>query len=306
MAHRRGWIGGSLGAALGVFLLAGAGLASPRGPEPVALVADVEGAVLVTHPGDESAVADLFSSLPVGAVLTVPAQARLTLVYYAGSREYHFAGPDSITLGLTAPASLSGAEAEATPLRAVDASRGLSPEDVRQLVLGGLEVRGAGVRKRIQLRNPVGTVITEPQPVFSWTPLEADTEYRFALRDERGEVLLDTLLTRTRLRLPEGIALADGGAYSWSVEAPGPAGRVVTGEFRVADAGQRETLAALKASLADGATSDRVLYALLLQKLGMQGEAAATLQRLAAERPNSAQLQRISAQATLMNPQQEN
>lgn len=278
-----------------LMLASGAARAAPA-PEAVALVADVEGAVLATHPGDAPAVVDLFTSLPPGAALTVPDGARVNLLYYASGRTFRFSGPDSVTLGKDAPASLSGAESDSAPARS---ATGLTADDVRQLVLASLDVRGTGVRKRLQLRSPVGTVVTQADPVFTWAALEPGARYRFALRDEGGRVLWETQTEATRLQLPAGTELAAGEVYGWLVETRGASGKAfsATAEFRVADGAQREQLERFRSELGQGDAADRLLYALVLHKLGMEQESAVALQALARERPQSAQLQRVSAHA---------
>lgn len=290
-------------ALLGVLALPLAAVAAPapRAAEPVAMITDLAGTVLVQN-GATGGSAEVLMSLPAGAALTLPGGARLTLVYFGSAKEYAFAGPDSITLGDGQPDSISGSEADARTLLAL-AQHSIQSGEVQQLVQAGLQMRSIDLRKRIQLRWPVQTLVTDPTPVFSWTALEPELQYRFSLRDDAGLTILETLQSRPRLRLPSEIVLREGASYSWSVETRARNGSAyaASGDFSVATGEQRAEAERLRVG-AEASASERLLNAILLQKLGLHSEAAPVWQQLAAERPESASLQRIAAQAALSAP----
>lgn len=267
-------------------------------PEPVAMITDVEGPVLVRlGPGPRSEPADVLMSLPAGAALTLPSGGKLSLVYFGSSKEYQFTGPDAVSLAVEHPTALSGSEAGARSLKALGGAR-IAPAEVQNLVQAGLQMRSADLRKRIQLRSPVNAVVTEAQPLFVWSPLEPGVQYRFSLHDESGQAILETLIDSTSLRLPEASGLKDGTAYTWTVSARSRSGSdfATSAEFRTADAAQRAAVATLREGLAATA-SERVLLALMLQNMGLYAEAGEAWQAAARDRPESGQLRRLAAQA---------
>lgn len=282
------------GAVLALMLGCGSALAD----DSVAMITDLEGAVKVKS-GTRLQDADVLMSLSAGSMLTVPTGAKLNLVYYASSKEYQFNGPDSVMLAAEAPASLSGSESKARAVKALGGNK-IAPTEVQNLVQAGLQMRSIDLRKRIQLRSPVESVVIDAQPQFIWAPLEPEVQYRFSLHDEAGQAVLETLVDRTSLRLPEGTVLKPGVAYTWTVSARSRSGSdySANARFRSATAEQRAAVASLREGLA-ATPSERVMLAVMLERMGLQAEADEAWKLAARDRPNSPQLKRLAAQAVV-------
>ena len=275
--------------------------AGKTGDEPVAMITDLKGVVTV-HGAQGDQNADMLMSLEPGAELRIPAGGSITLVYYGAARKYTYAGTDTVNIGAAAPNAASGALGESHVI-ALATETGLGARQVQELVQGGMQMRSLDPRKRIRLKNPVRTVVLEPTPVFSWEPLEPNTQYRFTLRDDAGLTLLETLMGSTRLRLPQEIKLRDGVSYTWQVEARAASGNAyaAAAEFSLLPAAQRVLIEG-KRPAPDAEVSEFLVYALMLQQNNLRYDAGKAWRALASYRPESGLLQRLAADAPDESP----
>ena len=266
------WIGAL--ATLGALALAPLAAAAP-----VALVTDVDGAALQ---GGEPL--RLLAEMPAGAEVDVAAGGRVVVFYLGDGAEWTLAGPGRYRLVAKAPEAQRASPAP---------QRKAAPPAYRQFKLrtdriaqGGTVMRGG---ESAVLVAPVDEVVLAPDVRFAWQPTGAGAVYRFELVDDRGNRLVTSETKENEARLPDGVKLAGGRTYYWSLRAGeghgGPAFYRAT-EFRVADAAtaQRVKSAAPKP---DASFSERALYVALLEDVGAKSAAREARRALAQERAAS-------------------
>ncbi len=154
--------------------------------------------------------------------------------------------------------------------------------------VGGIRLRNVGARgASIKLVAPVqGATLLKAQPSFQWRPLRGVKGYRFELLDDRGKVVVTQTLSRTHVDWPRSLSAAPGARYQWRITAQRGDKQIssATQGFSFATQDQRRQLARFEpkrgASLAD-----QVFYAILLERLGMQGAARDQWRMLAKKRP---------------------
>ncbi|MEO5339827.1 MAG: hypothetical protein H7837_04820 [Magnetococcus sp. MYC-9] len=112
--------------------------------------------------------------------------------------------------------------------------------------------------------------VGEPRLEFAWHPLADTTDYRLMLRDADGGMVLDVPVQGSPFVLPESVVLQPGGRYTWQVVAANGARteKSAVWSFEVLTSEEQESLQLWRPG-ADATISDRVLYAMLLEKLGV-------------------------------------
>ena len=224
-----------------------------------------------------------------GKTLTLAPGSRLALMDLATGVERVYRGP--CRLLLDAAGRLSGARPIST--RLLNAAQGplrLKPES---LVLAGVVMRGAEAGSdpaRLEV-VPFGPAVLERSPLLAWVDPGPGAQTHFRLYDEAGTLLQETTLTGTSIRLP---ALAPGKPYTWVLEAvqAGHPPRGASGTVRVLDDPSQVELARVRPGAA-APFGERLVFAAMLEELGVKGEAHELWRGLARERPRENRLQQL-------------
>ena len=256
---------------------------------PVAMVTDVAGAVKLTAPKGPLA-AGIATELPADARIEVPAGGRVVILLMATGEEFTLAGPATAQLRAS---GLEGAPAGSLARRASSVGKVRLRTD--GLAQAAVTLRAARRPEVLPLLSASATTILDPRPVFRWKPVNGAGIYRFALQDAAGAVLHEARTEATELRLPEGITLVEGKAYTWEVSTRQANGTLFAnfGDFTVAAAGLRAEAMRLRPP-AGASVPDRVAYALWLGSQELNDDARAAWRALAAERPDDAPLKAMA------------
>jgi hypothetical protein len=155
---------------------------------------------------------------------------------------------------------------------------------------GGTLMGGAGAGTSFALRWPVGKVVSETRPAFSWSPLAGARSYTVAVVDAKFRpVTQSRALDQTSWTTDE--PLARGAVYSWQVtatledgtEVTAPAAPAPQARFRVLDANANDRLTRLEKAAPTSRLARGVAYA----QAGLLDEAEAELKELLKENPRS-------------------
>lgn len=268
-----------------------ASLVRAQAQEPPGLAIDVQGAATIAGKGRLA----ILGGLAPGAELSLGPGARAVIVNSSTGRQFELAGPGAFrwsggAVEVVRPGQLVVREATSAVFGQVRLR-------TARLAQASIVMRGAGDEGALRLVSPVSTWLLERPAAFRWEPLPGAGGYRFELTDSAGKPLHETRTTGTVAVIPAGLALEVGRTYGWQVKADLPGGKSAEGwtEFGLATPDLRARV--------DGARpgpgtsfGDRLLYALLLEELGVREEAAKSWAQLAAERPDDPDL-RARAQA---------
>ena len=141
-------------------------------------------------------------------------------------------------------------------------------------------------------RSPSAKVLN-PDPEFTWQPVENTQSYRFILSDDLGLTMADiTVEEGSSLELPEDVKLDEGVDYTWEVVAHLPAETEyrALASFSVLEASTREHVEAARPG--PGASfAERAVYARMLERLDLKMAAIKIWQELALLRPEQKSLQ---------------
>jgi hypothetical protein len=256
--------------------LAALALAPWAAAAPVALVTDVDGGALQ---GGEPL--RLLAEVQAGAEVDVAAGGRVVVFYFGDGAEWTLAGPGRYRLFAKAPEAQRASPApQRKPAPAAYRQFKLRTDRIAQ---GGTVMRGG---EPAVLVAPVDEVVLAPDVRFAWQPAGAGAVYRFELVDDQGNRLVSSETTQTEATLPEGVKLAGGRTYYWSlrgVEGQGGPAFYRATEFRVADAATAQRVKAA-APRPDASFSERALYVALLEDVGAKSAARDARRALAQER----------------------
>ena len=254
----------------------------PLGAQAVCMVTDVAGHVSL---GGQAQIR-LMDGLEARGTLTLGRGARVALLDLATGVEEVFLGPCRFQLDGQGrahgakPAVIRRGAAARGPLR-------LRPET---LVLAGVPMRGDEAPPdpaRLEVAA-LGPTVLEASPLLTWKVPGPGARTQFRLYDAAGTILLETDLEGNSFRLP---ALAPEKTHTWVLEAkvPGHAPQVASGTLRLLGLTTQAQLEQARPPTG-AAFSERLVYAALLDDLGLKGEAQRYWQVLAAERPGDGRL----------------
>jgi hypothetical protein len=259
--------------------LALAGAAAAWASDPPGLVIDVQGEA--TLGGQRVAI---LTGLPPGAEVALGTASRVVVVHTQNGRQYELIGPGAFRWGngraeIVRPGELRVRES-------ADAAFGDLRLRTGRIAQASISMRGATAETKVRLDSPVSTWLLEAPRAFRWEPVAGATGYRFQLTDSNGKALHETRTATPAVDLPAGVALEPGRTYGWQVQADLPGGKTIDAwtEFGLAGADLRTRVDRARPR-ADASFGDRLLYALLLEELGLREEAARLWSTLARERP---------------------
>ena len=255
--------------------------------EAVALITDVIGGVSLMRDGETTSCEILLSLFP-GDKLQVSDNASLTLVYFESSKEYSFTEKAMIQINADAAEFESGSGSNVRNLNVGKKKILPLSDDLNQ---AAMVLRSTARKQKIELLRPVNTKIINTKPTFFWSALEQATQYRFTLTDDYGKTVIETPVKGISFQLPADTNIEAEVFYTWRVEAHIANGTVYSNSsnFTLLDEKQRDELAHLDPG-SSASYSERVVFALLLEQIGVCNEARARWDILAKERPNNASL----------------
>ncbi|MBI4988629.1 MAG: hypothetical protein HZC23_07395 [Rhodocyclales bacterium] len=248
----------------------------------VAMITDASGRIEAEQDGT---VLGVLAELEGGAKLRLAQGAAATVLYLASGEEFRLKGAGRYLIGEKAPTALQGAKPEKhkLPVDAIPPVR-VRPASVQQATI---VMRSLGAGATVKLFEPVSARVLEERPPFRWAPVTGAETYRVQVIDSAGLPIAEFEQKGEAGQLPAGIQLKRGEAYSWSVEARLANGRRLsrTADFAVLDADAWAKLGRLQPA-AGAKFSDRVAYALMLERYEAFHLARAEWRKLHAERPN--------------------
>ena len=263
--------------------------------QPVAMVVDLGGRVT----WDRVAAVHITDAVEAERALTLEPGARMGIVFLKNGVEQAFTGPARITF--KADATVEGGRAVSTrKLQALQGKLQLKPSPLAQASVVMKEmvfeeaIRAPSLSDWPRL-TPKGPSLQDPSPEFTWSTLPG-AKFTFLITDDQQHTVLEATVTEPRLKLPLPSRLRGGKSYHWLLRAelPDASQRHDSGSFRLLDEAERADLQAAKPGPEAG-FSDRLLYASLLDQLGVKDEAKSCWRALALERPNDPNLRRLSA-----------
>ena len=253
--------------------------------EPPGLVTDVQGAATIAGQGRLA----ILAGLAPGAELSLGPGARVVVVHSSNGRQFELTGPGAFrwaggAIEVVRPGQLAVRESTSAVFSSVRLR-------TARLAQASIVMRGRAEEGGVRLVSPVSTWLLERPASFRWQPVPGVGEYRFQLTDSTGKPLHEVRTAAASAELPAGIALEVGRTYGWQVKAELPGGKTIEGwtEFGLAAPELRARVESARP--AAGTTfSDRLLYGLLLEELGMREEAVKLWTQLAGERPDDPDL----------------
>lgn len=253
--------------------------------EAVAMITDLTGNASLTSNGEQKKCEILMSTFS-GDEIRVEANSKLTLVYFKTAKEYTFPENAIIKINTEAPENKSGSKVTSRDLEVAKNTKLLADED--EYDQAAIVFRGTRKKPKIKLVSPVSSKILSSQPMFEWQPLEEDLQYRFVLTDDSGRTVIETLVNGTNFKLPPENKIAEDVLYTWQVEARLSTGDVYTNStnFRLLNDKERGKINRLRPK--ENATfSERIVFAMLLEQMGVRGEARSYWKTLSTERPDN-------------------
>lgn len=155
---------------------------------------------------------------------------------------------------------------------------------------GGTLMGGGNTGASFAPRSPVGKVVRETRPAFSWSPRAGAQSYTVAVVDAKFRPVTQSQTLDQTSWTPTA-PLARGAVYSWQVTATledgtkvtAPAAPAPQARFRVLDAEAHDRLTRLEKAAPNSRLARGVAYA----QAGLLDEAEAELRRLLKENPRS-------------------
>ena len=259
--------------------------------QPVAMVVDLTGRAT----WDRIEPVHITDAVMPERQLSLEPEARLVVVFLKTGTEQVFTGPAHIRF--KTDGTVEGGKAASTrQLQALQGKLQLKPAALAQasVVMKEMvfesEFRTSGWPRL----KPSGPGLHDPSPEFTWAPLPG-AKFTFRITDNKQRPVMETTGTEARHKLPAPSPLLGGSTYQWHLLAECPDGsrRTGSGHFRLLDEAERAGLLAAKPGPEAG-FADRLLYASLLDQLGIKDEAKALWRALARERPEDPNLRCLS------------
>lgn len=269
--------------------IGGTSIVHAQEAENVAMVADIEGNDAIKIEGKGEPV-DILVELASGAELILGDDSKLTLFFFASSEEYTYSGPGRILIEDQQPKLLSGKEASTRNLNMAKLAD-IAAEDESGIGLGVLKLRNFE-KPKLQLLSPVDTKVLAMQPTFSWSPVEGVTTYKFILSNELGKKISDISLNESSIVLPEDAQLDFGEEYTWEIVAQTSEQTEYRAHAYFSVVEEHISLQVEDSRPSKSASfSEKLVYARLLEKLGLKQSAEDIWQELVILKPNNALLQ---------------
>lgn len=253
------------------------------------MVVDVSGSVRRAEGSPVAA----YDSLDSGQAVVLDKGATLELMGLQGGETWRFQGPGRLLVKEGLPQGLKPVAVRKVAA-ALQGATAFQPGAYGQAGVVMMEKSAKGPGSMPSLSRSRLVAVLSPSTRLAWAPAALGTTFSFELRDEGALVAL-VVTERPDIRLPEGVALAPGRTYTWTVT-PSPRellGAPRGGRIRLAPPEVQARLAAAKPS-AEAAFADRLLFAALLAQEGLAHDAREAWGELARERPEDPVLRRLA------------
>ena len=258
--------------------------------DTIAMITDLTGKAVITSNAEQKP-GEILMSMSSGDEIHIDSDSKLTLVYFESAKEYSFPENSVIHISAEEPLNKSSSKIAVRDLE-ISNTTGLMPvsDDYRQaaLVLRG----GFKNTPRIKLIHPVRGKVLDTQPTFEWLPIDKDIPHRFIISDSSERTLLDTTVLGSSFKLPLSHKIEKGEIYSWQLEAQDSNSKIYStpAKFSLIGDKDREMIEKMRPK-GDFSFSERVIFALMLEQLGVYSEANMYWKELSVERPNNQILQ---------------
>lgn len=253
------------------------------------MVVDVSGSVKRV----QGAAVALYDELASGLGLVLEKGATLELMGLQGGETWRFQGPGQLQLKGGLPQGLKPVSVRKVAA-ALQGATAFRPGSYGQAGVVMMEKSAKGLGDGPSMPRPRLVVVLSPSTRLAWAPGAPGATFTFEVRGEEGPVAR-VVTARPEIRLPEGVALAAGRTYAWTVTAtprdllaPPQSGRI-----RLADPEVRARMAAAQPS-AQATFAERLLYASLLAQEGLDHDAREAWSALLRERPEDPVLRRLA------------
>jgi hypothetical protein len=275
-----------------MLLIAAATFTATANAAPVAVVTDAQGKSVLQGASRELA---LLAEIDADTRVQIDDKARLVVLFYSTGEEFTLRGPALVQFKSAAPATLSGNPPEKRAGNTkTDSGIRIKPGGVTQ---AGVRMRITPDSQKLKLIGLTDTVTLEARPEFRWSALEPGITYVFGLSDNTGQLLHETKITGTSLKLPASVQLKPDSLYTWEVSTRLRNGTRYTsaGDFTIANAALRGQ--ADRARPAESAAvSEHVAFALWLEQADLKDEARKYWRMARAQRPDEAQLKALAGE----------
>jgi len=256
----------------------------------VAVVTDESGKVETLESGRPPRSTAILEELAVGSRLQLAAGSRVVVLWLDSGVEFELTGPARAEIRALEIHSESGAPPKK---RTVFTAAG-GKDDIRIRPQGTVQasVLMREGKPEVTLLSPVGAKILDSRPTFEWKLIPDLQSSRIQITNDSLKTVFELATTGGSLRLPEGISLKPGAAYTWEIEARDSSGHRVSGwaEFSVASEEERVRVERIRPK-PEARFGERVAFALMLESLELFGEARETWKTLALERPDDPAIQ---------------
>lgn len=250
--------------------------------EPVAMIVDLTGKAT----RQDGMACRITETLVSGEQVILPGGAKLVLMDLVTGDERTFQGPGKLRFNAQGQAEgLVPQTSSKAPL--LKGKVRLRPAAMAQASVVMREATGPTAAGETRLRMlPEGPVLRSAKPDLHWSWPDVGATFLVRITDGKGRLLAELTLNDPGLSLPEHLALKPGDELTWSVETQDARGQRVVGQRRLRLVTPEE--AELLDQHRPGPTAPfaaRLVYASLLEQLGLRDESRGQWQALAAERP---------------------
>ena len=276
-------------------LLIWGGLSSAMAAEPVAMVTDLSGKVVLAGDARKPALS-ILSDIRQDAKIQLDKGAHAVVVYLKSGQEYELNGPAVVQFGSSQPDSISGAKPQ---LHGAALTKGGKEVRIKPVVVAqaAIVMRSIKHTSKIKLLNLSDTRTLEDHPAFSWQAPQPGLHYSFKLLDDVGKILFESKVEKSSLELPQQIQMKDSADYTWVVSASSPDGTEFSnaGDFGVASAELRKKVESLRPA-SDATLSERVAFSAWLEQMNLRDEARKYWKSISAERPDDKRLKVLAGE----------
>ncbi len=252
--------------------------------ERVGVALDVRGAVVLISElngfSDESPL-QRTNALAVGNRLQLAEGAEVVLMHLGSFKRYVLRGPNEVTVkegGFVAKrgkAEVQEAAGGGTLMAAL--GKGRKAVNMPEVAIGVREV--SKKLGDILLVTPVDKErLLGGEQLLSWHALSGVEKYRLLVKEMGGALLLEQEVVGESFTLAEGLLKA-GGRYTWQVLDESGSAQSEPWRFEVVSEGERAELQGMEPA-SGAAMSEQVLYAMVLEKMGVVSAAKRQWQRL--------------------------
>ena len=170
------------------------------------------------------------------------------------------------------------------------------PKDLDELSSPPIQLLGEAPSENVfQLIGPMGKVITEQRPAFSWRPLSGATNYVVGIFDTNFNLVAhSSSLSTTRWTVD--VPLQRGQIYSWEVTATkdgkefkAPVAPAPSAQFRLIEEDKLNALSKLKQQK----PASHLALGLMYARFGLVSDAEAEFRKLVKDNPDSAVAKRL-------------